>query len=80
MAALLSTILMDIKPEAAMDVTNQSRHVEFNTHTKQQWNTRYEAWKDTGWTKFIRNIVAQVTSNELRATYDDPGQYQPSGG
>jgi rhodanese-related sulfurtransferase len=49
-AALLSAILMDIKLEAAMDIINQSRHVEFSIHTGQQWNARYESmeghWMD----------------------------------
>ncbi len=32
-AALLSAILMGIRLEAAMDIINQSRNVEFNMHT-----------------------------------------------
>ena len=49
-AALLSAILMDITLEAAIDIINQSRHVEFNFHTGRHWNTRYESmegqWMD----------------------------------
>ena len=49
-AALLSAILMDITLEAAIDIINQSRHVEFNFHTGRHWNTKYESmegqWMD----------------------------------
>ena len=49
-AALLSAVLMGITLEAAMDIINQSRNVEFNMHTGRQWNIRYESmeglWMD----------------------------------
>ena len=34
-----------------------------STLTQQQWNTRYEGMERYWMTRFIRNIVAQVTSN-----------------
>jgi len=45
-AALLSAILMDIDLEAAMDIINQSLHVEFNMHTWRQWNTGHESMEE----------------------------------